>query len=267
MSELDWLEVVNDSSEDGRRDESWRGSTDVFEVTEEAHDLLLGAGLVEGELHILSGAVGGEVSVEVDVDLLALDDLATIIWCISTLRAFLAALIEDRNPGLRWVLVQDAVVSGQVAEAADGSLGRVEIAGQEGGGVDGVGCDLGGVNFGLGAQAIPASGLLANAETENKVLVKVGGLAIKLEVTVDLLGTGVVGVVGEEGKTGLGIVDKLGLLGVGLAGTVTGASGNGDSGEDSSRESLEHFGKILFYSCRLTRPILKSKLLLRRIQS
>ena len=138
VSELDWLEVVNDSSEDGC-DESRLGVTGIFEVSEEAHDLLVGAGLVEGELHILSGAVGGEVSVEVDVDLLAHDDLASIIRCIKFLCAFLAALIEDRNPGLLRDLVQDAVVSGHVGEAADGSLGRVEIAGQEGGGVDGVG--------------------------------------------------------------------------------------------------------------------------------
>ena len=133
MGGLDGSVVGVDSSEDGS-DETLLGVLCVLKVSEEAHDLVLGASLVEGELHILVSVVGGEVSHVVDVDLAAFDDLA--VGGIGNLIAFLAALVSDGDPRLSGVLIKCSRVSLHVTEGADSGSLSEEIAGQERDGVD-----------------------------------------------------------------------------------------------------------------------------------
>ena len=104
--------------------ETIAGVVAAEEVLEEAKDLGLGASLIDGELSVLSGVSGRvgvrlEISVEVDVDVAAVDDLVAGRH-LPDLSALLSALRADTGPAAGSLLGEDRRVFHDLGEGGDG---------------------------------------------------------------------------------------------------------------------------------------------------
>lgn len=71
-----------------------------------------------------------------------------------------------------------------------------------------------------------------------------------------LVSAGVVGVVGVDDKLDVGVINEDGADSVVLAGAIAESFGDGDSGEKSGGESVEHLN-ILFIIIRTSRSFIR----------